>query len=201
MKGKIEAAKKKISDQYLEIETTEKKERNAKKHEAQNEAEEFFNSKEGVLYLNNATTAVMESTEFIKEHIDVSHDKKERKAPLQVKKEAAAIAKSKYTTDLYLKKVQEAAEKFYKFKEELKQRIAFEEENNMLSMRRPLVLGADRDSGEGAGSAASGFVGHLSCFSLYHSCLSSDRVRAHYLAATNDKTLNASRYVSILHFS
>jgi hypothetical protein len=189
---KAQALRRKLADQHAAIESQEREDKAHMKEETIREADEYLNTKDGILYLNSTAAAVMETAEFIKEHLDIMSDKKA--TPAHLKKEASAIAKHKYTTDLYVHKVQEVTEKYQKLRDELKQRIHWDEDNNILSMRRPLIIGADEDPKEKSGTVSNGFIGHISCVSVYSSCLSSDRVRIHCVSASFDKTLDASRY-------
>lgn len=189
VQSKIKLSKAKIAEQYRNMDEEEKEERERVKHEAQRDARDYFHTKEGTIYLNNTVAAIMESSEFIKEHLDLSHEKKE--TPSELRKEALNQAKTKYTTEMYLKKVQEIAEKYYQLREELKQRIHYDEEVNILSMRKNLVIGGDEETKDNMGSNP--FVGNLSNMSIFNTCLSADRVRIHYLSAIHDKTLDATR--------
>ena len=189
IQSKIKASLDKISEQYQHMDAEEREEREQVKLEAQREAKDYFHTKEGTIYLNTSVAAILESSDFIKEHLDLSNEKKE--TPSELRKEALHQAKIKYTTDLYLKKVQEIAEKYYRLREEMKQRVHYDEETNMLSMRKNLMIGDDEETKDTLGSNP--FVGNLSNLSIYAKCLSHDRIRIHYLSAINDKTLDAIR--------
>lgn len=191
LQAKLVAAKKRVHDQYANMDQNEKEERALKKGEAQVEAESFFSSRDGTLYLSSTTTAIMESAEFIKEHLDVLSDKRQTSAQLRM--EATARAKQKYTTDLYLSKVQKVAEQYFRLRDELKQRVNADDENTLVITRRPILLGSDGEPNEKLSVGNSSFVGCLSCFAVYNECLTSDRIRRHYLSAVLDKTLDASR--------
>lgn len=189
IQSKIKASFDKISDQYQHMDAEEREEREQMKLEAQREAKDYFLTKEGTIYLNTTVAAILESTDFIKNHLDLSNERKE--TPSELRKEALHQAKTKYTTELYLKKVQEIAEKYYRLREEMKQRVHYDEETNILSMRKNLMIGDDEETKDATGSNP--FVGHLSNIAIYATCLSHDRIRIHYLSATNDKTLDATR--------
>ena len=189
IQSKMQASLDKISEQYQSMDAEEREEREQMKLEAQREAKDYFHSKEGTIYLNTTVTAILESTEFIKSHLDLSNEGKE--TPSELRKEALNQAKTKYTTELYVKKVQEIAEKYYQLREEMKQRIHHDEETNILSMRKNLMIGDDEETKDVVGNNP--FVGSLSNLCIYATCLTSDRIRIHYLTAINDKTLDATR--------
>ena len=103
-------AKQKLMDQYVSIEQSEKEEREAEKQVARNESEEFFLTKEGVGYLSTTASSIMETKEFIQDHLDDRTGEK-NETPAQLRGAALKLAKKKYFNELYVRKIQAITDK------------------------------------------------------------------------------------------
>ena len=159
------------------------------KEAAQKKAEEYLNSKEGKLVVKEKAKLLMKSSEFMDE--DLGAAATSGGDVLQLKKEEAnRRVMQKYVSDVYVESVRESAAHFKQIKDELDDKRRRTEEDLALASVRPLRIGANKDN-------KNFFDGHISCLSIYTTCLDSDDIETHYASAFTTNSQEAQRLYSL----
>lgn len=173
----------------LAEEHTEREEQKALSLE---QAEKYFKTREGLAELKRAMQVIMESFEFQRKNIG-AEEKDHSSAARAKKTEALKQAKQDYTTELYIKNVHEVAVKFTALREEVDDELKRDIAQGEIRSQRGLRVGASC-----ATSMPSNFFqGYVSHLSVYNTCLTPDRVLAHFLAGSMDRTQDAQRLYAV----
>ena len=191
--GQRRFAKQKALDQELkEMSESETKEVEALELTTTQQAEAFFQTKEGVKLLKNLAQSVGESREFQMQNFgsDASDEVQSMKEKRQ---EAQKQAKALYIADQLVANTKILNDKYNLKRTEINEALDKEKEDGEAKMRRPLRIGSQ----PGGKFGKSFFVGRITCVTIYNTCLSADRVNKHYLAFAQDKTKDAQRLYAV----
>jgi hypothetical protein len=166
----------------------ENEERELQKSESIKQAENYFKTREGMSEMKRSMKNIMESYEFQSKNLGV--EEKDPTAAARVKKtEALKQARQEYTTEVYIKNVHDIAARYSTLRDEVDNEILRDQSSGEARSLKSLRIGASC-----LGSVANNyFQGYLSQVSIYSNNLSADRVLAHYLSASLDRTKDAQR--------
>jgi hypothetical protein len=170
-------------------------------------AEAFFQTKEGLKAMKKASQALLESEEFNARDFGITiKDAKDELMLTKLKKiEAVKEAKQQYIDNMFSKTSRAILERFIQVKKELEEDDKKQQEEGELKLNKAFRVGASL----AASDTKNNFFGDIAMVSVYTACVSSDKVRAHYLAARSGKSkeaqrmyaLTSSKYEEALYFA
>ena len=178
------------------IDEDEERAKERMKVQSKKQAEAYFKSQEGIDEMREAALAIYDSDDFQDEVFDFGDDIDDQTLEKKKKKEALVRAKRKYASELYTNNVRDVIGAFRLQRKELEDRIRRDREEGLARMRRGVRIGASFPSA-GSRDGKSFFHGHLSNISLYSKCLSSDRIRVHYMAIDSNRARDAQRLYAV----
>ena len=195
MRRKSSVFESEIAEQLADLDKEEETEIDVVAYNTEKQADTYFMSKPGTSFLKNETQNIMESEEF--QALNIGANERNEQKAIQLKRSAALVkAKNKYLAELSSKNLNDIKQKFRLKKDELNDMVEKKREEGRLRVRTPLRIGASPPSAASR-VPTNLFVGKLSCFSIYNTSLSVDRVRAHYQTAQTDRTKDAQRLFSM----
>lgn len=170
------------------LRSDEHDERELQKTESIKEGEKYFKSREGSSAMKSAMKTIMESYDFQSRNIGLEEKDASSAARLR-KTEALKQARQDYITELYIKNVHEISARFASLLDEVNEEAGRDAANGLTRSKRGLRIGA------GCAAAAPNhfFHGYLAHVAVYPLCLSADRIAAHHLAGSLDRTKDAQR--------
>ena len=175
----------------LELREAEKVEQQDVKERANKEALEFFQTKDGVATLKRLTREIMESDAFQADNIGANA--KDQAAALKEKRaEGLKRAKAQHIVDHYNFTVGEIARRYEVLLAELEDHLQREARECALRVTQGLRIGSASPNSKTI-DGSHYFHGKMSCISIYQTCLSTDKIKDHYLCSVIDRRQDAQR--------
>jgi hypothetical protein len=173
----------------------EQKARDACKRVSEEQAAAYFKTKEGGEKMRAQAASLVEHAEF-KFKMDARAAEKGLK--LLKLDEARTLAREEYRSQLYVKNVAVVAEAHRKRMEDHVESRKKEQEEAAERATKPMRVGAAVASKRSAGGRFlfDGEICHVAVYVGHHS-LSADKVRAHYLSGTQQRSLQADRIFAL----
>eukprot|EP00981_Chlorochromonas_danica_P003354 scaffold644_cov168-Ochromonas_danica.AAC.46 len=153
------------------------------------DARVYFQTKEGMEALKRISQRLVEEDGFNPE------EQNESEEPLNGRQKRAIVlrkAKEELIEEIFEKNKIELAARFQQLRIDEEEQYHKILQGGKVNVLKPFRVGAslpDASNREGSDY----FFGHISCISVYDRCLSSDRVRAHYLSTTRNPYEDAQR--------
>jgi len=197
LEHQLELVRNQRREEYDRIDEEERRAKDSCWADTEEAAKKYFKSKDGRAMLRKATQKLLEQAAFKAKIQEAKNNEEEtdepREAPkVLTKDQAAEVAKQNYKVENYAVNVQAISVNFKRIREETMDRHRRQDTEAALKLTTTLRVG-----GTGPNKATNVgmyfFEGDLCHLSIYDVELSPDRVQAHYLSGTQERSLESER--------
>jgi hypothetical protein len=173
----------------------------------------YFASKEGIMATRDKANEIFDDPEFHEQDFGVTAKDRLQMSEaqfLKVKKTLATkMAREFHSKDLFQRESRTILERFKALRQEIEEKQVKDREDGEMRGRKPLRIGGMLGGSTNPADQANNFYGDIGLVSLYPTCISSDAVHLHYLAANSGKmresqrlfALTSGKFEDALHFA
>lgn len=195
VKYKTNVHNEKINEMKEDLDRAMKLELDECKQKSHIESLAFFQTKDGVATLKRITREIMESDAFQADNI--GGDSKDQQTAIKEKRtEGLKRAKTQYIKQHFEENTVLISNRYKELHQELQEKFVKEIADGERRVLDPLRIGGALPKSNTIDGSYY-FHGQLSCVSIYSTCLSSDRVKDHYLCSVIDRRRDAQRIYSL----